>query len=206
MAEGRRPVVLLDVDGVLADFCETILLEANFKVQCQAVKDGVGPTAPHVVRFDDITDWRIESFFPTLTPEEVFAPCSRQGFVRWINPLPGAKEAVAELQSFCDVVALTSPWHTSPFWQFERTEWLGKHFNIAPRDVIHASRKAMVAGDILVDDRSSHVREWQTAHKRGCGLLWDAPYNREDGDGLDRVASWADVVAVARHVSERTSR
>lgn len=189
-----RPVVLLDVDGVLANFIEASL----------RVLRAVGVSAEH----DDVTSWHLEDSLGLTNKQRgwLMEAWSEPGFCSMIPPYAGAREGVDALREVADVYAVTAPMWSSPTWQGERTEWLVKHFAFDRKDVVSTHAKYLVAGDVLVDDKPETVAKWRQWGRitgrghTGLGVLWDRPYNRNTPEsvGLMRSASWS---AVARLVT-----
>jgi 5'(3')-deoxyribonucleotidase len=186
----RRPTVLVDVDGVLADFQNAVLQLVNYEVG--------GAHEPA-----DVTEWSIKNALG-LTDAQWSWVCDRielPGFAFHLEPYPGAVEAVLKLAKCSEVYFVTSPWASSVTWTHDRTQWLRKYFGktLGPR-VIHTAHKSLVAGDVLIEDKMSNAAEWGRAGEAVSwqgdrfAVLWDRPYNR-DGDrrGLHVVESWDEV-------------
>ena len=192
----KRPVVLLDTDGVKADFLKHALQVVN------------RITGKHFTP-DSFPSWDI---FDTIGKEHeaaCYEEFNKEGFCAGFDVYPGAIEGVQLVQEIADVYVVTSPTHSSPFWMWERTQWLKKHFGISHKNVIHCSAKRLVRGDVLVDDKPDHIADWIEVNPEGMGLLWDQPYNRTLPPGVNvrlskrthawgRVRSWQDVVQVAK--------
>lgn len=185
----RRPVVLVDCDGPLADFISaalTIVYEETGKRWLP----------------EQITTWEI---FETINDKDlenkVYDKIKSRGGCIGISVMEGARVGLHSLQQIAEVVIVTSPFHGSETWVYERELWLAKHFNIDHHDIIHARKKQHVAGDFLIDDHPKHIKAWGARWPEGQALLWDLPVNRgEDSKGLTRVYSWADVYErVAKH-------
>jgi 5'(3')-deoxyribonucleotidase len=163
-----RPSVLLDVDGVCADFVE-------------ATRVALGG----MWFLSDVPTWDF-STVPGFDSEEAHRVWRQEGFCASIPPYRGAFEGVADLMQIADVTFVTSPMLSSPHWMFERAEWLALHFPPAP--VIFAKDKSPIHGDYLIDDRTKHLRAWRW----GEAICWDAPYNR---DWMGRRAhGWSDLL------------
>ena len=187
----KRPLVLCDADGVLLDFMTPALETAS-------------AIAGRSITIDMITDWYL---FDTIGREHEKA-CYREwdkpGFCSSLRPYDGAVDAMREMRKMVDVVVVTSPIHSSPTWCFERTEALKRYFDIPSRDVMFTSRKTIVDGLMLIDDRPQHVLDWSNAHReRGVGVVWEQPYNRKDSDQLAnalRVTSWRQLLETVKAV------
>jgi 5'(3')-deoxyribonucleotidase len=180
-----KPLVLLDCDGILADFVGAAL---DF-VQ---MKTGERPDR------DVIETWDIwDHLDPEL--EEVFTEyVGRQGFCKSILPYDEALRGFPLLAAVADVHIVTSPFVTAPTWTHERSEWLEQYFGIPHHRVHHTGTKYLTRGDYLVDDHPKHIREWllnRRDHYLGHALLWDTPHNRRE-EGLWRVKSWEELVSI----------
>ncbi len=178
-----RPVVLLDCDGVLADFVSATL-------------DLVHTLGGRRHASDEVRTWEIfDSIGTPELRERVYDRMNREGFCRdVIRPYPGAVEAIADLREHADVYVVTAPFRTAT-WMSERLAWLGHHFALPADHVVFTERKQLVRGDVFVDDKPDHVRRWD-AGRRACtgrAFLWDQAYNREAD--LPRLRSWAELRA-----------
>lgn len=187
-----RPVILIDCDGVLADLVTPVLEEANHIIQTrwdsEVLKGVQGLIRPAPVRPEDLTEYDIAKAYPALRPSKVYEPLARPGFCRSLRPYPGAVAAVKRLQGLGEVYCVTKA-HHSPYWHFEREEWLQVVMGI-PRDrVIFAADKERVNGHFFIDDSIEHVWSWMDDRGEGfeemaweyfaVGFLWDQPYNRK---------------------------
>lgn len=161
----RKPIILLDVDGVVADFAGPFLAKAN-----EITGMSVSPA--------DIRQWDILTAFPDQQHGDILEHTYKPGFCTALPTLPGAVEGVRRLREIGDVYALTSPW-TSETWCWERTRWLRDRLDFDKHDVLHVpgNRKHLVRGDVLIDDKLETVVEWTRSNPEGLALLWDAPYN-----------------------------
>lgn len=170
--------VLLDVDGVLCDFVSGY---------CALVKEVTG----HAYTLADVKDYDFTSFGLTdRQRERVERLLFGSGFVLNLNAIPGAYEGLSRLKELGATFAfVTSPWMGHPTWASEREAWLEERWPGVP--VVSTAHKWLVSGDVLIDDKASHVGDWNLHHPRGTGLLWNAPYNTDSQ--LKRVASWDDV-------------
>ncbi len=174
-------IVLLDVDGVLCDFVSGVMRSV---ATCSDERA-------------DLSEW---DFLDKLGPHArraYLADSAKPGFCYGLDPLPGAVEGVQQLLADGhDLVAVTAPLLHCPTWEGERRAWLWKHFGIAAREVVFTSRKDLVHGDVLVDDKPEHVKDW-SARWGKCGVLWAQPYNKKHasraGASIIRTADWQHV-------------
>ena len=200
-----RPSVLLDVDGVLADFV-------------QAALDHLHALAGHRVDPTIITTWEMFDSVPAPFKSwrgTVYGRLADPGGCFNIPIYPGAQEGVALLREIADITVVTSPFEGSPTWMHEREQWLTHHFGIDRKHVIHASEKYRVHGDVFIDDKPDHLRAWYSywsRHGFECqAVLWDTP--RSAGGvadvEVDLAKDWNDVFAIVDRFAqcdERLSR
>ena len=92
--------------------------------------------------------------------------------------MEGAAEGIAYLRSIGDVVWVTAPNHLCPTWDHERRQWLKRHFESPPKDVIFCDDKGLVKGDVFIDDKPENIRRWQSQNPEGKAYLFDAPNNK----------------------------
>lgn len=156
--------ILLDCDGVLANFVEAALHHVN---------DLHPERKDHTSR--DVGHWEIESLLPDHLHAEFHDRITAPGFCRDIRPYRGVG-AVLDLRAAGHEVAIvTSPLDGADTWIMERAAWIRKYFG--DLEVAFAKDKSSFDGDIFVDDNPGHVTEWQAAHPEGHGLLYHARYN-----------------------------
>lgn len=177
--------VLLDCDGVIADFVSSYLALLN--------KHG-GTSYTH----EDITDWDIVGCLKV--PPSVYEPANAEidyHFCRDLSPIAGAVEGTRALAKVCDLYIVTSPWVGCRGWTEARYEWLLEHCGIKSKQVLHGSAKHVCKGDFLVDDKESTIVQWAAEYPTATGIVWAQPWNRHtahpyrtnDWDALLRLAS-----------------
>lgn len=183
---------LIDVDGVLADFC------GHFLMAAEAVTGRtLNRQALHKV-------WEVETALG-LTPIEehrAYKLIRTPGTAQGLTAYPGAVEAVLQLATRRDVYFVTSPLQGAPTWVHDREAWLVKHFGqTLGRKVIHTKHKHMVGGDVLWDDSASNIKSWVAKHgpKGGLGICWSYDHNAElEGvPGVLRTRSYEEVLRAA---------
>lgn len=161
----RKFRVLLDCDGVLADFVSAML---------EACGSSLQP--------DEITDWGIFDLIGSADGDDVrrkaLAIADDPDFWRSLPVIPLAQENVAHMMaSDSEVFVVTSPWESCKGWDVARRQWLAEHFGIDRYHVVITPAKHVVSGDFFLDDKPEHVRAWR-ANNRGFAVLYDAPYNQ----------------------------
>ena len=182
----KKPRLLLDVDGILADFAGSA---------ARLMSKVVGRT----ITTDEIVNWEVtdvidEHYLKDLCKEEMKLP----GFCASIEAYEHSIKSVEVLQKISEVFFVTAPMHKSVAWMPERVAWLEKVFLVDPKDIIFAYKKHVVSGDIILDDHPDNVRSWLDSHPTGTGLLWERPYNIGLRPELQRVKSWDEVLNVVR--------
>jgi 5'(3')-deoxyribonucleotidase/glutaredoxin len=171
----KRLTVLVDMDDTIED-----LLGAWVATLNQQYGTSVDP--------NDVSDWDVAKFFPTLTKPQVFAPIYSDDFWRTVKPIDGAADALQQLIADGHRVYIV----TSSFYEtlaVKMTDVLFRYFHFLKwEDVIITSHKQLIHGDVLVDD-GVHNLEGGDYLK----ILMDAPHNRSydaEQGGMHRVTGW----------------
>ena len=131
-------IVYIDMDNVLVDF-QSGLDRMPEDVKKEYADDGTGK--PH---YDDIP-----------------------GIFSLMEPMPGAIEAIHELNKFFDLYILsTAPWLNPSAWS-DKLEWVQRYFgkdkdSIFYKRLIISHHKDLNRGDFLIDDRKRNgAKEFQ---------------------------------------------
>jgi 5'-nucleotidase len=170
-------IVLLDQDGVLADF------ERGF-VEAWRRRHSDLPWIEAEAR----RRFHLTEDYPVEHHARVAAVYGSRGFFRHLAPIPGAIEGVREmLAEGLDVRICTKSIEAYEHCVVEKYQWVEEHLGREfTRRMILTSDKTLVRGDWLVDDNplieGAHVPAWRHA-------VFDAPYNRHLTDAV-RV-TWA---------------
>lgn len=174
--------ILVDCDGVLADLVGGVLEVVNR-----------GRTR-NLLTAADVTQWSIADSLGISDAwfDEIL---STPGFVKGLRPFPCVYSTMRDMKRKHSVRVVTSPFDASPFWMYERVQWLRDHSIADKHQTIFASEKTLIRGDFLIDDHPHTVANWSRAWPQGIGLLWDAPYNQgvELPSNGRRVRTWAEV-------------
>jgi 5'(3')-deoxyribonucleotidase len=178
--------VWLDCDGILAEFVPAYLA---------LVTEHTG----RVHRPEDVTAFELHKCVTTKEEDNFIWQnlIDRPGFITNMVDIPGAAEAVAELRIIAKVGCLTSP-HLGPFWMHERAQWLLAR-GFSKRDIIFASDKSHVRGDVLIDDRKDNCIDWAKANPSGFAILMDCPWNQGSAPYCIRARGWPEVVRLVRN-------
>jgi 5'(3')-deoxyribonucleotidase len=170
---------LVDVDDVLANLRPKVLNIVN-------EISGIEHTP------DDFTGWDYFSVLDEYQKHRAFQLMRVPGFCRSLQVLPGAKEAIRELQGLVKVLAVTWPFHVE--WFNERYEWLEQEVGIPKEDVILARAKYAVSGKWFLDDNLDNVLSWSAGNPCMEFMLWNTRATRDLGYDRLRVHSWEEVV------------
>jgi 5'-nucleotidase len=159
-------IILLDQDGVLADFEGA--LSTAWKKHCP-------PEA--FVSPEERKSFHYYEDYPEKYWPQIRSLYLRPGFYRNLPTIAGAQEAIAEMQRHGHTVKIC----TSPLSQYEncileKYQWVEENLGQKMIEHIIVTRdKTLVAGDILIDD-NPEVKGLM--HPRWCHILYDQPYNR----------------------------
>lgn len=181
----------LDCDGILADFAAGA---------CEQIFTVTGRRYDPAV----ITTWEVFSSIPdeAHVKEEVYNRMKAEGGCLSLPIYDGAKEAVAELRELVDITIVTSPFSGSKVWMYERELWLAEHFGIHADDIIHAKKKHAIHADFFLDDKESHVDEWEKywrSHGHNpFGMLWHMGRNTAPAPHIKVVNDWQTVIRLVK--------
>jgi len=181
-----KPVVLLDVDGVIANFVDPYLRIANNVLNTSFVAEDI--TEYNIKRSLKLTDAEYEA---------VGRAIGRVGMAASMDPLPGAIDGVKEVMKVADVYFVTSVFDVCPTWSYDRRLWLDKYFGDGVgHNAVFTKRKHLVKGDVFVDDMPYHIDSWSKKNY-GYAVLWKQLYNKSCGSSRVNVVStndWKDIV------------
>lgn len=130
---------------------------------------------------------------------------SQRGFVAALPPYPGARQGVRRLRDFGDVICVTQPLASNPWWKAEREAWLALHVGI---DVVHhVDDKSTIEADLFGDDRAMHVRAWSAEWPEGTAVFWRTLHNRTEDvpPGAHVTDSWDVLYQLAHEAASRPS-
>jgi 5'(3')-deoxyribonucleotidase len=154
--------ILLDCDGVLADFVTGTLKAHNRSEK----HDDVG-------YWDYYLDWG-------MTAEEFWAPTKGWEFWNDLPKYPWADYLYQSLSDLGKVIIVTSP-SDCPFASAGKTMWLQRNFGIRAKDIFIGGQKDAMAlpTSVLVDDYPKNIEAF--AKEGGKTVLFPQPWN--DGVG-----------------------
>ena len=168
------PILLVDVDGVCADFVGSVL-------QCLDSK----------LTHEDITRFKFEEL---LSPDEKIRfenICASPLFWAQLEPIKQMRTYLEKLSAEeIEIVYLTSPWLGCDKWHDTRRHWLLKHEFPQAENLIVTKLKHLVYGDYLIDDKPSNISEWIEFQSDlggpARGFLLAQPWNQDCADWDNR--------------------
>lgn len=161
--------ILLDMDSVISNFFYGVL-NAYHKEMAD-----VSPKLDPFVGPDFVDDWDKE--FPN--GKTIHDYYQTPGFFLNLKPIDGAHDVMKGLyDEGHDIVIVSSAQLTTA--PGEKYQWLSKHYPwIHRKNVIFASRKEMVLGDVLIDDSPRNAIDYRAAHPNSLIIGIRYPYHKE---------------------------
>jgi 5'(3')-deoxyribonucleotidase len=154
--------ILLDLDGVLADFLSLALEKLNNwnwpDGYCQEPTQQLTPEIyARIGKFDiaEVYGISADKFWEVLEYKDRF----------WCNlkPFPWARELYRYLSSIGQVTICTSP-SLHPTCPAQKIEWVQRHLGLRSSNMMIGSRKYLMAkpGNVLIDDYPKNVEAFRT--------------------------------------------
>ena len=132
-------IVLLDMDGVLADF-----------------EEGHNRMFPHLKPTGERDTWDILDTAPEEARQHILEGWHSPGFFRGLKPIEGAIEGTKALLRKHDVFICTAPLMHHATCAEEKIAWIKEYFgaDLTRRTIISAD-KTLIRGNYLIDDRTT---------------------------------------------------
>lgn len=172
-------IILVDQDGVLADF------EGEFLRRWQE-KHPDFPFIPNEER----TRFYIADEYPQELKRYIESIYNSRGFMLGLPEVEGAVDALKQMRADGHIVKIcTSPLTGNKNCILEKIEWTKRHLGSEwVKDLIFTHDKTLVKGDFLIDDKpfvdGLMTPSWEH-------IVFDAPYNRGITDGKRRISGWS---------------
>ncbi len=162
----NKKIILVDIDGVLADFENGFL---------QAWKKKF-PYYTHVPLEKRETFYLIEGY-PAGLEKDLDSIYKAPGFFQNLDVIKGGKEALEKMQTRGHKVLIcTSPISKYENCVLEKYNWISKNLGYEwTKKIIMTKDKTLVFGDILIDDKPEQTGLRKPAWKH---VLFEAPYNK----------------------------
>ena len=169
--------ILLDMDGVVADFIKELLKQYNY-LTGENVKKG------------DIT--HVNASKCVHDPLTLKRLINGVGFIRNLPPIPGAIEGVETLVRQGHDVVFVSNGTNCITSGHEKRDWLNYHFSKTwqKAPLVLTYHKHLVRGDCLVDDNPRNLEKLDPST---TPLIWHCPYNT-GVQKYTRVYDWSDLL------------
>ena len=155
-----RLTILVDMDGIIVDLLTPWLTRIN---NC----------CGQILTKDDITTWHM----PEVKCPHVFKFLDESLFLN----APAIPYAIQTLKTWADthdVLLLTAP-APDPKTASAKLVWVQNHLGWGRERVILTSRKELVFGDVLIDDKPSTLLEYKRAWPNALLMTIDYVYTRD---------------------------
>ena len=184
---GENPIVLVDMDGVLADF------DGATQAHLESLRIPIRERNNFYYRDD----------YPEANYTDVINKLhASQNFFRNLPPVDGAIEGWDKIKDLgYEPRICSSPLHTNEWCKEEKLKWIEEHLGReAAKSAIIDSKKELYDGIALIDDRPEVKTSGETAWRH---VVFDAPYNTES-TAIKRLNGWHDpgLPAVLRYCME----
>ena len=185
----NRLTVLIDADDTIENLCEAWVKYLNEKHNTS-------------VLLTDIKEWDMTKAFPTLSKDEVFEPLFNEDLWKRVTPLSGAVETIKKIiDDGHKVVIVTSshPYTVALKWLYVFERYFPF---ISTHDVIFASQKQLIKGDVMVDDAPHNLVDGDYIK-----LLYDAPHNQNfdtESHCITRVHNWGEVYFAINYIANNS--
>ena len=186
-----KKVVLIDMDGVIADF------ELGYQ---KAFREKYPDLIP--VPLEQRTERGIYDDYirlnPAMTKQELFEVFLEPGFFRNLPVIEGSTEALKTLSQHYNIFICTSPLRQYGNCVLEKFEWLEEHFGFKLTSKVILTRdKTVVRGHILIDDKPNiegcMSPEWKH-------ILFAQPYNKDDPAAF-RLSGWNELTKLIEFIN-----
>jgi 5'-nucleotidase len=157
--------ILIDMDGVIADFEKGILDTYRNR----------HPEKPFIP-LDKRTSFHVKEQYPNELQPLIGEIYLSKGFFLGLPPIEGSLEALSELLSRGNEIYIcTSPFLNNPFCIQEKYAWVTEHLGASwTKRMIVSKDKTIISGDFLIDDkpyiRGVQQPQWEQ-------ILYSQPYN-----------------------------
>lgn len=161
-----KKIILVDMDGVIADFEQGFLHEWKKKF----------PHHPYIP-LEKRKTCRIIDDYSNELGKDVESIYTAPGFFYSLPPIEGAKEALIKMQqSAHDVFICTKSISNFENCILEKYQWIAQHLGYEwTKKIIVARDKTLIYADFLIDDKSEITGLKKPYWKY---VLFDKPYNR----------------------------
>ncbi len=161
-----KPVILVDMDGVLVDFDGWI----HERRDLWPTLDPDRSKQTHYFLTDEVSKRDAEEMRAFVNAGRIF---------RDALPIPGAIEGLNALRDEADVWICTRPLEANAHCRDDKGAWLREHFDAdLEKRLILTSDKSLVCGSILLDD---HIKLPELERATWRGVVYEQPFNAWNG-------------------------
>src|SRR3990167_4217964 len=140
----KKLKILIDVDGVVADFVGRLLAKLKQKHE-------IFVNRWHITHWDFFS--KPNETFDTKTLTIIWKMFNSSGFVKYLQPIYYSKQKIQELHNQGhSIIWVTAQHKTSKTWCFDRFYWIEKYFGHISNRIIFTWEKELIGGDIFIDD------------------------------------------------------
>jgi 5'(3')-deoxyribonucleotidase len=162
--------IILDLDEVVVD-----LLGPWLETYNQRFGDSL--------KTSDVTSWDIRTHVLPSAYTDVMEILREPGFFAGLPARPGAIDGVGRLVTTPghDITIATAP--SGPDSARAKIEWVTRHLGhlgFNETDVVLIHDKALLRGDVIIDDRPKYLESFQ-----GATVCWGRPWNQHMRDGVN---------------------
>ena len=179
----KNLTILVDMDDTIENLCEAWCAALNKQHNLR-------------VKPQNIKEWDLRQSFPTLTPKQIYAPLFNDAFWDTVKPIPGAQKALRELAEDGHRLLIVTASHPETV-SAKLNKVLFRYFPfLGYRDVIVASQKDVIRGDVRIDDNPENLTLVNDGSLR---ILFNRPHNESfnaDAHNIERADDWDEIKAM----------
>lgn len=190
-----RPLtVLCDLDGMVVDLLAKWLENYNAEYGDKLTKD-------------DIKSWDMHKNVKTECGFKIYNFIDIDECYTDLPPLPGALAGIEEIKRMGHEVVIVSASSKNPLSAARKISWCRRHLEMKRNDIIIATKKYLVSGDVLLEDSPINIAEYRTRWPRAAIAGIAYPYNQGASavlfpDHNDTIAAWNGIVQYVKDLGE----
>ena len=158
--------IIVDCDGTVGDFLPHLLSKLGWPVPIESA-----------------TSYKFQDYLTPAQYKKAKDMLSKPNFWSSIPVSKGAKLGIKLLEDWgYDVVWCSSPWLGCTEWEHTRRRWLQRHFNSYNDNIVFTSRKELLRGDFIIEDKPETIKKFLLENPSAQGYLVPQPYNSDETD------------------------